>query len=66
MTTTNISFEKDYVKTSECKTGIGKVVTTDLQGHVKYSSDFVFSGGNIASVLAEFICAVGKPQRTGT
>jgi hypothetical protein len=61
-----VAFEKDYVQTAECAQGVGKLVTTDLQGKFLYASDFVFSGGNIASALAEFICEVGKPQGNPT
>jgi len=51
-------FEKNYVKLSDCKVGYGKLVTTDLNGKAKYSSDFVLEGGNVASTLAGTLCSL--------
>ena len=51
-------FEKNYVKLSDCKVGYGKLVTTDLNGKAKYSSDFVLDGGNVASTLAGTLCSL--------
>lgn len=53
-------FEKNYVKLSDCKAGYGKLVTTDLNGKAKYSSDFVLDGGNVASTLAETLCSLAN------
>ena len=55
---TSTQFEKNYVKLADCKLGYGKLVTTDLDGKARYSSDFVLDGGNIASTLAGTLCAL--------
>lgn len=51
-------FEKNYVTLADCELGYGKLVTTDLDGKAKYSTDFVLEGGNVASTLAEALCAL--------
>src|SRR4051812_13707825 len=41
MTPPRISFEKNYVRLSDCNAGFGTIVTTDLSGRALYDNQFV-------------------------
>lgn len=58
--TKEISIEKWYVATADCKQGFGKVVTLDLNGKFQYENSFAEGAGNIATSKAMFVCAVYK------
>ncbi|HEN8712340.1 TPA: hypothetical protein U8203_002779 [Pseudomonas putida] len=47
-----------YVKAQECVNERGSLVMTDVQGAALNQFDFLFDAGNIASSIAETICAV--------
>lgn len=47
-----------YVKAQECVNERGSLVMTDVQGAVLNQFDFLFDAGNIASNIAQTICAV--------
>lgn len=55
-----IKFEKNYVSIMDCKNKMGKLVTLNMSGIFKYSNDFIFSGGNASSSIAETICIAGR------
>lgn len=57
--TSEVSFEKWYVTGTDCGKEMGPVVTLDMSGNYKFENDFVFSGGSVASSIAEVICLVG-------
>ena len=51
-----ITFARYYVRIADCRAGFGKLGATDLSGHATYDAEFVFDGGNVASVIAQTIC----------
>jgi len=55
-----VEFEKNYVRLADCRAGFGKLVTTDLNGLAKYDSEFMFDGGNVASTIAQTLCALAN------
>ena len=55
-----IEFEKNYVKLSDCRTGYGKLVATDLNGRAMYENDFIFGGGTPASTIAQTLCELAE------
>jgi hypothetical protein len=57
MKTRAITFERWYVPVSDCRSGSGKVSTTDMAGNFKYDNEFVLKGGSIASSIADMLCS---------
>lgn len=57
-----ITVEKWYVALSECVAEQGKLVTLKISGDFHYESDFVFGSGNVASGMAEMICAAAEQK----
>lgn len=55
-----VEFERNYVRLSHCRAGFGKLVATDLNGRAKYDNDFILDGGNVASSIAETLCALAR------
>jgi len=55
-----ITFEKVYVRVRDCRVGSGKLVTTTLDGSAKYENEFVSGGGNVASTIADTLCALER------
>lgn len=53
-----ITFEKWYVTVEDCRAGHGKLVTIDMDGNFKHETQFVLTGGSIASSLADMLCYV--------
>ncbi|MGY2135854.1 hypothetical protein ACW9I8_04455 [Pseudomonas reactans] len=53
-----IDLRKWYVSAIDCKNKMGKLVTLSVSGDYRFENDFVYDGGNIASVIAGFICDV--------
>jgi hypothetical protein len=60
-----VEFEKNYVKLSDCVAGYGKLVTTELSGRAKFDNDFITDGGNVASRIAETLCALAENDPRG-
>ena len=58
--TSQITLEKWYVSAIDCKNKMGKLVTLSISGEYKYENDFVFSGGSVASSIAEAICGAAE------
>lgn len=58
--TSTVSLYKWYVSASDCTRQMGKVVSLDISGEYKFENDFVFGSGNIASSMAEVICAAAE------
>lgn len=52
------------VSHADCEAQAGMIVTMSLSGTVKFSNPFVFSGGNVASGMAEFLCGVRDLRRS--
>lgn len=56
-TSDNVSLYKWYVPLKDCIAESGVVVTLNMSGEYKFENDFVFGSGNVASGMAEAICA---------
>jgi len=59
-----VEFEKNYVRLTHCARGQGWLVSVDLNGRYRYHNDFIFGGGNAASIIAETICGLARPSQT--
>lgn len=57
-TNKSITYGKWYVSTNDCEAGMGKLVFLTISGEFNRESEFVSSGNNIASGVADFICSV--------
>jgi hypothetical protein len=53
-----ITYNKWYVSTSDCQSGIGKLVALKVGGDFDFEADYVAKGESIASSIADTICAV--------
>jgi len=58
--TSQISFEKWYVTEADCRAGYGKLITLNMDGDFQYESEFVETGGTVASSLASMLCSIVK------
>ena len=47
---------RHYVRIADCRAGFGKLGEADLSGRATHDWEFVFDGGNVASVIAQTIC----------
>jgi opacity protein-like surface antigen len=54
--TKSYRFERWYVTVDSCRSGYGKIATTEMNGDFKFETDFVLGGGSIASALADILC----------
>lgn len=55
-----IEYNKWYVKTSDCKAGMGKLAILDISGDYIAEVDYVVDGKNVASSIAAVICDIYK------
>ena len=55
-----INVYKMYVRTADCDTGYGKLITLDTSGAFQYENDFASGSGNIGSAKAEALCYFHK------
>lgn len=53
-----VLYNKLYVSTSDCAAGYGKLVLLDTNDNYSSESEFVSKGENVASNIADFICAI--------
>lgn len=60
---TSYEFRRMAVSFSDCERGTGQLLWINTRDVVDNRSDFIFSGGTVASNIAEFICAVGVEYR---
>ncbi len=58
--TTDIELYKWYVSAADCSKKMGKLVSLSISGEYQFDSDFMYGSGNVASDIAEFICAVAE------
>ena len=54
----SVTFNKWYVSTSDCESGIGKLVALKVDGDYDFEADYVSKGKSIASYIADTICSV--------
>jgi len=47
---------KTYVSTADCNNKQGKIIRVGVDNEYKYENDFIFNGGTMASIMAEFLC----------
>jgi hypothetical protein len=59
----SVSYSKWYVSAADCDAGLGKFVVLKINGDFDFERDFVAKGNNIASVVADFICALYEADR---
>ena len=54
----SVTYKKWYVSTSDCESGIGKLVALKVNGDYDVEADYVSKGNSIASHIADAICIV--------
>ncbi|MFV3380353.1 MULTISPECIES: hypothetical protein [Pseudomonas] len=54
----DIDLYKWYVSAADCSKKMGKLVSLGVDGEYQFDNDFMYGSGNVASSIAEFICAV--------
>lgn len=62
--TKNVVYMKWYVTTADCEAGLGKLVVLKVGGEYNFETDFVSGGQNIASGIADSICAVYRSKQS--
>jgi hypothetical protein len=55
-TTREMTFVRHYVRIADCRAGFGKLGEADLSSRATHEAEFVFDGGNVASMIAQTIC----------
>jgi len=58
----NTYFTQDWVSPTDCNEGYGRVNATNMQGRPIFTDYFVAGGGNVASAIADTICAALNAQ----
>jgi hypothetical protein len=58
----NVSVYQWYVTLEDCDREMGKVVSLDMDGKFRFETEFVFSAGSVASIMAEAICTANTMQ----
>lgn len=53
-----VTYKKWYVSTSDCESGMGKLVALTISGDYDFEADYVAKGDSIASYIADTICSV--------